>query len=57
MLLKKIFFIFDQKHLLQVMYAEAAVGKNTLSVIVKDMCAETGIGKKTNHSLQVLVPC
>ena len=33
-------------------YEEAAVGKNTLSVMVKEMCAEPGIGGKTNHSLR-----
>ena len=32
-------------------YEEAAVGKNTLSVMVKQTCAEAGIGRKTNHSL------
>ena len=33
-------------------YEEAAVGKNTLSAMVKEMCAEAGIGGKTNHSLR-----
>ena len=33
-------------------YEEAAVGKNTLSVMVKEMSAEAGIGGKTNHSLR-----
>jgi hypothetical protein len=33
-------------------YDEIPVGKNTLSSIVKDMCAEGGIAKKTNHSLR-----
>ena len=32
-------------------YEEAVVGKNTLSAMVKEMCAEAGIGGKTNHSL------
>ena len=33
-------------------YEEAPVGKNTLSTMVKDMCVEAGISKKTNHSLR-----
>lgn len=32
-------------------YGQAAVGKNTLSVMVKEMRVEAGIGGKTNHSL------
>jgi len=40
-------------------YKEAAVGKNTLSVMVKEMCAEAGIGKKQTIvcMLLLLVPC
>ena len=33
-------------------YDEAPVGKNSLSVMVKEMCAEAGIDGKTNHSLR-----
>ncbi len=33
-------------------YEETPVGKNTLSVMVKQICAEAGVGKKTNHSLR-----
>ena len=33
-------------------YEEVAVDKNTLSVMVKEMCAEAKIDKKTNHSLR-----
>ena len=59
MLLIKIFFIFGQKTFTPEdpdapWYEEAAVGKNTLSVMVKEMCAEAGIDKKTNHSLRAL---
>ncbi len=33
-------------------YEEAPVGKSTLSVMVKQICAEAGVEKKTNHSLR-----
>ena len=33
-------------------FDNAAVGKNKLATIVKDMCAEAGIARKTNHSLR-----
>ena len=33
-------------------YEEVAVGKNTLSVMVKEMCAEAKIDMKTNHRLR-----
>ena len=35
-------------------YDEASVGKNSLSVMVKEMCAEAG---KTNHSLRATGAC
>ena len=40
-------------------YKVAAVGKDTLSVMVKEMCAEAGIGKKQTIvcMLLLLVPC
>lgn len=33
-------------------YDSVPVGKNTLGTMVRDMCAEAGIEKKTNHSLR-----
>ena len=33
-------------------FDNAAVGKNKLATVVKDMCAEAGIAGKTNHSLR-----
>ena len=33
-------------------YENVAVGKNTLSTMIKDMCEEARIGGKTNHSMR-----
>lgn len=33
-------------------YESAAVGKNSLATMIREMCKEGGVGKKTNHSLR-----
>ena len=56
MLLTMIFFIFDLNVKLQVLPnirgMTVPMGKNRLSTMVRDTCAESGISKKTNHSLR-----
>ena len=57
MLFKRIFCFFDQNRNPSgdagiAWYENAAVGKNNLSTIIKDMCEEAGIRGKTNHSMR-----
>ena len=48
------FFTFDpkQRFLVILKYDEAPVGKNSLSALMKEMCKEAGLEKKTNNSLR-----
>ena len=54
--LKRIFFLRPKQKppsdTAEPWYEKVAIGNNTLSTMVKDMCAEAGIKGKTNHSMR-----